>query len=157
MTFKPVGEASFGEGIEVMKWLMDVCGKLRNLSRVEVRIVLRELYEQKYGIYNKALDKEPRPMSSVALHPAENITDDSVLEESMELFVRHKIYELFGLSHTELMRQTREVVGLYYKVANKEMEARSQVATNAENAIKRDIGKTTNYNDVASNARKPLR
>lgn len=119
---------------------MKACSKLGKLSVVEVRIVLAELYEREYGIY----EPDPgtlRPLSSVALHPAENFIDNSMLEESMTLFARDKLYETFGISHAELLKLPRHMVGLYHKVAAKQAKAMSERADALQSEVSRETEK----------------
>lgn len=120
---------------------MEACGKLGKYSSVEIRLILRDLYEQHYGIFDHLKLGKSRPLASVALHPAEEFSANSALHESALLFARKKMYELFGMSHLELLKLPREIVGIYFSVADKEMSSRTEIADNVETSLKRELDK----------------
>lgn len=110
------------------------------LSNVDVKIVLREMYEEFYNIHTHSSKTEGyNPLASVAMHPCENITDHSLLEEAMEDYIKYKILEHFGLSWTEYITQPREIVEMQRRIAEKTMASLDNKATNAEKKIGREL------------------
>lgn len=114
---------------------------LPKLSSVDSQIVLSDLYETKFNIFDHAAqsrlpstplgpDYRARPLSSVAFHPAEDINTGSLLEEMMRLYIMRSIHGLFGLNFLEFMSLPKDVIDLMLVVSDEE-GVRKQTALNA--------------------------
>lgn len=70
------------------------------------RMVLNELYDEIYGICDH-LD-ESRPLSLVALHPAEDNLHESLYADMVRRYTRNGILKHFGLSLKDYLDLTAE-------------------------------------------------
>lgn len=133
---------------------MQACGALGKYSDAEIRIILKDMYDQKYGIFDHANKTKERPLASVALHPSEEFINNSAIRDHIRLFAKKKIYETWGISHIELMNMPREIANHYYAIADEEMTIKSEVADNVETDIQREMKKRSK--EATSSAKKPI-
>lgn len=75
----------------------------------------------------------------MALHPCENKTDNSLLEEAMNNYVKANIFEFFGLNWNEFIRQPKEVNDLMLKIADKKMSEKTNSADDIEHKLRREM------------------
>ncbi len=131
----------FGEGKKPIRFLLDACKQItKPLCNTDVKIVLRDLYEEYYGIYpHISKHNKSRPLASVAMHPCENKTDNSLLEEALNNYVKANIFEFFGLNWNEFISQPREVNELMLKIADKKMSEKTNSAEDVENKLRREM------------------
>jgi hypothetical protein len=73
------------------------------LDPIELKILLQDLYETEYGIFDHLTHGMSRPLSSVAMFFSEDINSESLLEESMDTYVNKNVKDFFGLSYLEFM------------------------------------------------------
>lgn len=109
--------------------MFDVLSKVPKLGPVDYKVVLSDIYESKYGIYNHIGASNRRPLSSVAFHSSENINNGSLLEARMRMYVHKKIRSIFGLSFDEFLDKPRDVMEMLLKIADEE---NSRMAHNNE-------------------------
>lgn len=100
------------------------------------RMVLHELYETEFGIYDHIRNIERRPLASVAMFPSEDINDGSLLEESMKVYIEKKIWDLFHLNYFEFISLPRDVIEIMTTVANQEFKNKSQQLDELEKKLK---------------------
>lgn len=105
------------------------------MDMIDANIVLYELYETKYGIYNHLNPYKKRPMASVALHEAEENTTNSSLYEAIEGYVKLNIKDLTGLTLTEYLDLPTEFCILLANIASKEAQKKSTILGNMEKDI----------------------
>lgn len=88
--------------------LVDTSPKLK---LTDVQLLLQDVYESGYGIYNHASNSvdNSRPLALVAMHWAENASEGSVLYERIEQFRERNVYQTFGLSLTEFLDLPRDI------------------------------------------------
>ena len=109
-------------------------------------MILQQAYENTFGIhdyvrqtYNEAAITDPglkRPLSSVALHPAEDVSAGSRIRELIKVFAKLKVYQQYGLSFTELLELPLEYVDDILKECSKlykEEEKRAQALSETLN------------------------
>lgn len=99
---------------------------LPKLNRVDAKIVLSDLYDKHYGICDHSAVSSQRPLSSVALHPAEILNEDSLLEEGMRLYISRNIHEHFKLSWTEFMDLPRDIAQSIIRIAGEYNDLKRQ-------------------------------
>lgn len=93
--------------------------RLPKLPPVDAMIVMCDLYETRYGIYNHQ-DKTAvltKPLASVAFHESEEFTKGSLLEEMMTLYIVKRIQSIFGLNFVDFMELPRDVISLMFSVS----------------------------------------
>lgn len=89
-------------------YIIPLIHTLPKLESVDAHMVLADVYETNFGIYNHLDVGSKRPMSSVALHGAEDNYKTSRLYETIENFVTKDIYKSTGLSLTEFLNLPTE-------------------------------------------------
>ncbi len=108
---------------------------LPKLSSVDLQIVLYDLYETIYGIYNHVSNNRNRPLASVAFHDSEDFTTGSLLEGSMKNYIEKNIGEFFKISYLEFMELPRDVIELMFEVAGREIKKRTAIANNIQSEL----------------------
>lgn len=95
-------------------------GALRNVDRkdldsIATQILLREQYDKVFKIAEH--DDPMRPLSLVAKHPKEDMSNRDSTTRMMRRFGALKIRDLFGLSWPEFIQQSRADVEQMFEVA----------------------------------------
>ena len=103
------------------------------------------MYEDYYGIYlHISKPNKSRPLASVALHPCENKTDNSLLEEAMSTYLKSNVLEFFGLNWNEYISQPKEIIDMMLKLADKKMSEKSNSADGIEANLRREMATIQN-------------
>ncbi len=98
------------------------------------------MYEDYYGIYpHLSKPNRSKPLASVAMHPCENKTDNSLLEEAMSTYLKSNVMEFFGLNWNEYISQPKEIIDMMLKLADKKMSEKSNSADDVENKLRREM------------------
>ena len=105
------------------------------ISSHEADILLKDLYETHYGIYDHISSN--RPLGSVAIHPNEDNGEGSLLYESIENFSNTRIYEKFGLNLLEFLSLPNDICLKILKVSSSSVNSES----NELNQIAKDLKK----------------
>lgn len=104
---------------------------LPKLGPVDTQIVMRDMYDQEYGIFYHTGQSKARPLSSVAFHEAEQINDDSILEEAMRLYASRNVHEYFKIDFVQFMELPRDIAQLMLKISkeysDKKMETMKEL------------------------------
>ena len=83
---------------------------------MEGRIVLRELYEQCYGIANHIESKNP--LEIVLKQPNEDLTSYNPMANVAEQFARLGLYELYGIPFDKFIQLPTTQTKMLLKAAN---------------------------------------
>ncbi len=137
MLFPSFGQDKSRELTPVRR-LMDVLRTVekKSLSSYEQQILLLELYEQAFHIFNHEQAPPHRPLALVEMHPKELVGPFSREARLMHRFATLKVGEIFNISFTEFLNQTRERVEMMLQVG--ELRERAEVKT--QNEFQRTIG-----------------
>ena len=127
-----IGDYRFGSSVDISNFLLSLCKDLPKLSSVDVAIVMGDMYDETFRIFNHAYHSKDRPLSSVAFHTAENVIDNSLIEEAMRKYMDFGIKDKFGLPFDDFMAYPREYVELMYKIASEDSDKRAQALSNVE-------------------------
>ena len=125
----------FGVNIDHADFLHKYLKVLPKLGQVDAQIVLGDLYDKEYGIFDHSDKTSQRPLSSVALHPPEIINDDSILVEAMRLYASRSVYEYFRISFTDFMELPRDVAQLMLKVCKEYMDKKTKTMEELEERL----------------------
>jgi hypothetical protein len=106
------------------------------LSSVDADMVLYDMYEVNYKIFNHIGASKKRPLSSVAMHDAEENTITSNLYEAIDMYQKNGIKEIFGLSLTEYFDLPTEICIKLLESASSEYSKKSSVINGLENDLK---------------------
>lgn len=115
---------------------MEMLNKLPKRNSVDAQIIMRDFYENAYGIYPHLKKNGNRPLASVALHPAEELIDDSLLEEAVRSYIARGVRDLYNLSIVEFLELPQHVVNLLVKIADESMSKKHVQAS----ALERELG-----------------
>lgn len=107
------------------------------VSSVDADIVMGDMYDESFGICNHAMLSKQQPLSSVSFHKAENVLENSLIEEAMRKYMDFGIKDKFGISFDIFMAYPREYVEMFYKIATEDSSKRSQ----AISQIEKEMGK----------------
>lgn len=87
---------------------------VKRLPRVEesvdVQVAMQDMYDVKFGIFNHIGAKKARPLSSVAFHPAEDISTGSRIFDTGLRYENSKIKEIFDMSFLEFISMPVDVI-----------------------------------------------
>lgn len=121
--------------MDVSEVLQDYLNKLPKLNRIDAKIVLADLYDKTFSICDHHTVALSRPLSSVAFHDAEKINEDSVLEETMRVYISRHIYENFKLSYLQFMELPRDIAQMVIKISDEYAQKKSQTMTELEKEL----------------------
>jgi hypothetical protein len=102
-------------------------------------MVLYDLYETHYRIYNHLNSTKVRPLAGVALHESEDNSHGSRLYELIDTFADKEIGTLFNISIIEFLALPTEYCLKLIDTANKTMQRKSAMMTNLGNSF--DVSK----------------
>lgn len=127
----------FGLKIDPRKYLAEAAGSYDfTTSNVDTKIILMDNYESKFGIYQHQLAANRRPLSSVAFHAGEDMVSHSLLAESMRVYEKKKIREIFGLSYLEYMNLPVSVSALMRDVCDEVLVTKTKQADDADGMLR---------------------
>lgn len=130
-----MAQPEFGETVDIVPALRHLLKVSPKLCATDARLVLLEMYEQEYGIYNHALGDPNRPLASVAMHPAENVLEGSFLDERIEQFADKEVTKHFGLSLIEFLDLPTDVCFKILEVAAKRQKVEGSTAASLLNQL----------------------
>lgn len=107
----------------------------KSLSSYEQQILLREMYEQEFRIYNHQMNPINRPLALVELHEKEVTMPYSREARLMHRFATLKIGDLFNISFTDFLNQSRARVEYMIKLG----EARERAEDKNQEDLRRTI------------------
>lgn len=116
---------------------MRMLQQIPKVNSVDAEIMMRDFYEHEFGIYPHLSANKKRPLASVAIHPAENTIEHSLLEEAIRTFIKHNIGDMFKLSLLEFLELPMDVVQILIRVASDAVMQKNQLVSNVE----RELGK----------------
>lgn len=85
------------------------------MSRENAKIVLGDLYETRFGIFNHD-DRTKNPLASVLMHDAEDVMLDSALADLLIEFAVEDYGDLWKISLTEFMGLPKPIADLMRRV-----------------------------------------
>ena len=128
-------QPEFGESVDVVEPIKRLLETSPKLCATDAKLVLLELYENTYGIYNHAVFDPDRPMANVAMHPAEDVSAGSLLDERIEQFADRQVSKFFGMSLTEFLQYPTELCMRILEICGRKQKYENTVAGNALAAL----------------------
>lgn len=113
-------DADFTEGIKAENFLTEAIEKAPKLNAFDANLLMYDMYETTYGIYNHKLPHSQRPWASIALHEGEDICETSSLNQTIEAYHGRGIIELFGLSLIEYLSLPSDMCITLMEIAARE-------------------------------------
>lgn len=117
---------------------MRMIAQIPKSNSVDSQIIMRDFYENEFGIFPHFNPNKRRPLASVAIHPAEEQIDDSLLEEAIRSYTKRNIRDLYSLNIVEFLDLPMHVVNLLIKIADEAGSQKHQTAM----AIERELNQS---------------
>lgn len=118
-------------------FIVDLLRKVPRLNSVDAKIFMQDMYETFYGIYNHLDQNNKNPLASVMLHPSEDISAGSYLEDSIRLYISRGIKDLYGLNFVEFMNLPRDIIRLLLDISSEEASRKSAAISQIESQMGR--------------------
>lgn len=122
--------------IDPNEYLMEFIGNTKGISSTDADIILYDLYEMNYGIFNHRNASKTKPLSSVALHECENIGADSNLYKVIEAYVSRGVKEVTGLTLTEYLELPTDICIKIMEICSADSAAKTKIFDNLNNINK---------------------
>lgn len=103
------------------------------------QVMLGMAYETTYGIYDHYSSADNNPLSTVAMHPAEEYKELSGLYRAIERYERQGINNRFGLSLTEYLELPRDAIAMLTDITIAIEKELSALENQAETGAKNDV------------------
>ena len=111
--------------------------KLPKLNPIDGRIILQDVYETHYGIYNHLQQSsQRRPLASVAMHTCEDVNTNSQLETVLRSYHTRGVKDLFGLSIIEFLELPMDVVDMLFTICSEIQASKSSTLNQVEEKFK---------------------
>lgn len=110
------------------------------MNEDDAKLVLTDLYESHFGIYNHfAEDKSA--IASVLHHPGEEVWLNSGLRDLVEEFAVYNFGELFNISLNEFLAMPRPYVSMIRSIKDSVLKKRDAIVVAVERDVLRDSQK----------------
>jgi hypothetical protein len=116
-------------------FIVDLLRKVPRLNSVDAKIFLQDMYETFYGIYNHLDRNNKNPLATVMLHPSEDISAGSYLEDSIRLYISRGIKDLYGLNFIEFLNLPRDIIRLLLDISSEEASRKSAAISQIESQM----------------------
>lgn len=100
-----------------------------------MKIAMQDLFETRFGIYNHLSPQGYRPLASVAFHDAEDINQDSRLDDLMDRYHQLNIREYFGLTFVEFLELPTDIVAMMFEKAERWITKKGNDIRDIEKAL----------------------
>jgi hypothetical protein len=97
---------------------------------------MQDMYDVEYGIYNH-LNNNHRPLSSVGMHPAEEVNEGSLLEEVIRTYISRDIGETYKLNLLEFLELPIDIIDMLLRINDEEKSKKSSIMDEVEKKIKK--------------------
>ena len=109
--------------------------KVRQADEVTVKLVLRQLYETEFGIFDHISYNKERPLSGVAMFEAENVDSDNALDNVMATYIDKRIKDTFGLSFIEYVSLPRNYIIKMLELCDRETTKKNNALADVEKQL----------------------
>jgi len=99
-------------------------------------MVMQDLYETEYGIYNHLSNANKKPLASVSMHSSEDINTGSLLEEAIRTYTVRGIKDLYGLNVLEFLELPIDVIEMMFEISEEEQARKAKGLANVEAEFK---------------------
>jgi hypothetical protein len=106
--------------------------QLPQLESVDAQMVMRDLYETEYGLFNHLAPHAQRPLAAVALHKQEDLNTNSSLEYACRLYVKHRIYDVFHLNVLQFLDLPPDVIEMLIVIAKEQTVSHNKAMAQVE-------------------------
>lgn len=99
-------------------------------------IVLNELYESRYGIYQHDAPGDNKLLPGVGMNPSEDINKGSLLEDAIKSFISRNIKDTFGLDILDYLNLPMDVCELLTNASLDALRSKNNQLESIENEFK---------------------
>jgi hypothetical protein len=121
--------------IDSEEFLMAQLQVLPRLNSVDAKLVMTDLYEAKFGIYNHLVNKS-RPLASVAMQPCEDINDGSLFSSVASSYHDKKIFDFFHLDLFQFLDLPPDCCEILIDIADKRLAKKATDEEKMANQLK---------------------
>ncbi len=138
MLFPGFGQAAAQE-LSPVKQLAEAVrlSSKKSLTSIETQLMLRELYDQNFGISQH--DDPRRPLSIVAMQTKETLGPYSRTYRLYHRFASLNVGDLFKISINDFLNQPRELVEMMFTIAEHRAQAKGQEDGNTLRNIEKQL------------------
>lgn len=136
---------------EFTKSIADIRRQMRKkdppveLGYVDIQILLRDMYEQRYGLLDKEAfegGSKPNMFASASTHHCEALWfDESMYKDSLRRFLDNKIFEQLGVSYDKFIRRPKWYNDMTHEICAEKLADAPKAAEAAKASIAREIDK----------------
>lgn len=133
-----VGDWKFGDGVRIEEHTDDIAKVPKRFQSSDVQILLRERYEQAYGIY----DHRGNPNDHFALvrhHWCEDAVTSGRARERFEAFLDARVYQNTGIPWDRWIEQPSYMCDMQLEILEKRAPHENREITNLANEIRDSI------------------
>lgn len=110
---------------------------LKNSS--DIQLLLRDMYETTYGIYNHNLDRDEDLLSLVSMREVEDPTIGGLMYERIRQYFKREIYRFTGYTPTQFLELPTDLVNYMVEQAVKQQATNHTVAKDVEQDVQNQL------------------
>lgn len=114
------------------EFIRKVLATIPKMDDIDIQMVLYDLYETEYGIYDHINHITNRPLASVAIHPGEDYCSNSLLEDTLRRYIDYDIQSTYGLNIVEFLELPKDIIESMIKIANEKHSKRGNMLSDIE-------------------------
>jgi hypothetical protein len=133
-------QADFGAHVpeeNILRKVIEEGPVIKNSS--DLQLMLRDMYETTYGIYNHNQDTDDDVLSLVAVRETEDSSSGGLLYERIRHYDEREILKFFGLDLVEFLELPTDLVTYLLELASKKQASNHKVAADVEEGIHKQL------------------
>ncbi len=134
-----MADPRFGMGVDIEQDILGLLKTLPRMDQTDAGILLRDLYETRFGIFNHIGTSKKRPLASVALHDAEEINENSLLYEAMHSFAKREIKDIFNISFLDFISLPMDWCAMITEIASATAGEKATAKSNHLSEVERQL------------------
>ncbi len=130
----------FGWNVDIDDFISRVVSSVPKLVGINKKIVVQDLYDTEFGIYNHLKRNHNKPLASVAYFECEEFTSNSLLSDVANNYISKDIHKMFGLSLTEFLDFPTHICEELFKVCDTHLAMKKSALDDVESEFEKKIG-----------------
>ena len=123
-----IGLPTFEHGINNSTFISEALEKLPKLNYIDAQLVMRDLYETRYGIYDHLQSNLNTPFAAVRLHKGEDTISYGLLEDVKKSYKNDGIFEIYHINFLEYLQLPRAICDLLGELAEPDRTSNNNAA-----------------------------
>lgn len=124
-----------------MRSALEYISTINKCGAVDAKQYMLAYYDSQFNIFNHFNQGIRRPLALVAMHPAEDITSNTMLESRISKFASSGVKDVLGLNLKEYMNLPTDICDMLCRVATTELSKKSAITNAALNNLENSINK----------------